>query len=359
MFSLTACGNSSIPTPSKPDPGTAIPENGGGSAAYTLGLVCSNFADTHLTNVRKIISELCDLEGIVLLTYDSNRDSGAERDGFNNYITQKVDVVAGNVINGQAVDEIVYLFRDAGIPIIIFNSSTPSNEALVECEHAYFVNSAAEESGKIQGWEAAKYWNENQKQADRNRNGKFDYVILRGAPGIYETFARTEWCVRAAVEEDVPMNEIIWEGSESSEQTAQEMMFSILASHKKDIEVVFADNDEMAIGAIDALKTEGFLTGEPSDYIPVYGVGATRIGIEALKTGDMAATSLNDPVAMGYGIMSIVLCLRDGKEVHTENFNAAFPRMPEFGMEVGPRKRVWTHYRAVTAENCDDIYIGI
>jgi ABC-type sugar transport system substrate-binding protein len=91
------------------------------------------------------------------------------------------------------------------------------------------------------------------------------------------------------------------------------------------IEAILANNDDMALGAIEALKAHGYNTGDSSKYIPVVGVDATAAALQAMKEGSMLGTVLNDAKLTRAKLLSILLPLlhranRSTKKTLATNF---------------------------------------
>ena len=121
----------------------------------------------------------------------------------------------------------------------------------------------------------------------------------------------------------------------------QDKMATFLAAHPDKIEAVFANNDDMALGAIEALKAQGYF-GEGGKYVPVMGVDATAVGKDAIKAGEMLATSLNDAKNQAYATIELAALLAKGEEPTAENYSYTVDG-----------KYIWIPYVAVNASNVD------
>ena len=117
---------------------------------------------------------------------------------------------------------------------------------------------------------------------------------------------------------------------------AQEKMSHIIASYGERIECVLSNNDEMALGAIEALKAAGYFTA--GKYMPVVGVDATAPALEALKEGTLLGTVLNDAVNQGEAILLLAVAAVTGD-------------FADYPFEIVNGHYVWIPYRMVTEEN--------
>ena len=121
-------------------------------------------------------------------------------------------------------------------------------------------------------------------------------------------------------------------------------MEAIMQNHPEGVAIIVCNNDDMALGAIEALKAEGYNSGDASKYIPVVGVDATAPALEAMKEGSLLGTVLNDAASQGNASVNIAVAAAQGKEVTEENI----------GYPVTDDKYVWIDYVKVTQDNYQD-----
>lgn len=323
---------------------------------WVVGIMSVNFDDTHLANVRGVMIKLCELEGMECIVADGKNDLQTSLDHLESFISQKVDVAAVTGLSRESFADVIEMFGEADIPVIFCGGVSPDDSEMKGYKHVYFAGSAVEESGIIHAEQSVVYWNANKEKADKNQDGKFGYVMMTGPSGGY---GAEMWTIDTATREGLDMLLVAQENGEWNVQTAYEKMTAVIDDFQDEIEVVFCSNDDMAIGCINALKNAGFFDGTDEKYIPVFGVDVTGAGIEEIRNGIMLASTLNDPVAVGYAVIAIAKSLRDfgsEKTITGAQMNSAFARMSEFGIDIDPDfNRVWTHYKLITAANCDDI----
>ncbi|MBQ4418598.1 MAG: galactose ABC transporter substrate-binding protein, partial [Synergistaceae bacterium] len=208
----------------------------------------------------------------------------------------------------------------------------------------WYVGAKAEESGTQSGQIIADYFKAN-PGADKNKDGKIQYIMIRGEQGHQDAVLRTEYSVKAMKEGGFELEEL---GSDTANwdkvQATDKMKGFISAVGIERIEAVLANNDDMALGAIEALKAEGYNMGDPKKYIPVVGVDATAPALEAMAKGEMLGTVLNDAANQGKAAVQAAVAAAMGKEVNKETI----------GYEVTDGKYIWVPYRKVTSENYKD-----
>ena len=345
MMFTAGCGQKATTTPASDISSTANEaadskkESGDRPVA---GMTCYMYSDTHIANVRNTVLGEAENGPVAVETSDSQFDVGLQMNAMDAFVTKGAKYLVINNINTNAKDQVIDVARKADIPIIFWNTDSPSDEEMESYGPCYFVSSAAEQSGVVQGEAAAKYWKEH-PEADRNGNGKLDYVMLMGQIGNYDTEMRTKYSIETVQDAGIETNCLLEVVCEWQRAKAQDQMASVISANADDIDFVFANNDDMALGAIEALKAANFFTDE-STYIPVLGVDATKVGLQAIEDGTLLATSLNNPVTMGKCIYKLLELLETGQEVNSENL----------GFEIDEHKRVWLDYVAITKDNIED-----
>ncbi len=358
MVTMTACGSkapeAASGTPAQEADGAAggeqeaeAPADGDGAAAgeAVAGVVWYNFADTFISNARQTLINIGAADGTITITdADSTNDVSTQTSNMNNFFTQGVDYLVLNNINTGAISEICDQILDEGCYGIFANTDTPTDEDFAKNDKLYSVSSVATQSGTIMGEALAEYWKAH-PEADRNGNGKLDYVMLLGIQGHYDTTVRSQYSVQALEDAGIEVNNIGGEIiCDYSRATAQEKVAALLANYSDDIDAVIACNDDMALGAIEALKAGGFFAGEDS-YLPVCGVDATVNGCQAIKDGTLLVTAMNNPVTLAKAIYKVMYLTNNGEEVTTETIGLE-------GVSVDGH-RVWLDYSPVTIENVD------
>ena len=260
-----------------------------------------------------------------------------QNDQVDTFITQGYDVIAVNMVDRTAASVIIQKAQAAGIPVVFFNRE-PVAEDMAKWDQLYYVGAKAEESGTIQGEVAADYFKAN-PDADKNKDGKIQYVILEGEPGHQDALLRTEYSIKALEAAGFQVDKLASDTALWQRANGQEKMAAWISAFGDKIELVLANNDDMALGAIEALKAAGYLSD--GKFIPVIGVDATAPAKDSLKAGLLYGTVLNDSKGQGKGIFDIAYALAK-KENPAEKVQ---------GITDG--KYLWIPYQKVTKENVD------
>jgi methyl-galactoside transport system substrate-binding protein len=287
----------------------------GGSAARAgqprIGVLIYKYDDTYISTVRNALTRA--FEGRARLSMqDGKGDQATQNDQLDVMIERGMDGIIVNMVDAQAASGVLEKIRAAGIPAVFFNRE-PDLAVVKSYDKALFVGTNAADAGRMQGDIIKNLWT-NHPQYDLNKDGKFQYVMFKGEPDNPEAIARTEWSVRQAEANGVAMDQIgqtfvcNWDTAQ-----AQVAMESALAANEGRIELVIANNDSMAMGAIAALSNVGYNLEGGDSFIPVVGVDATEQAVDAINKGIMSATVKQDGEAMGNAVCEIILNMVAGK----------------------------------------------
>ena len=143
-------------------------------------------------------------------------------------------------------------------------------------------------------------------------------VLLRGEPGHQDAELRSVYSLRALQDAGVHIDLLSEESAMWERTLAQEKMSVLLNEHTGRIECVVANNDDMALGAIDALKAAGYFAD--GRYMPVIGIDATTPAMQALEQGSLYATVRNDAEGQGRASVQLALLLAAGSPVDSSTF---------------------------------------
>lgn len=309
-----------------------------------IGSCIYKFDDTFMTGVRNNMQQAASDLGAEIELVDSQNRQPAQNDQVDTFITKGVTALIINPVDRSAAGPLVDKAKAENIPIVFINRE-PDKSVLDKFDKAYYVGAKAEESGTIGGELIAEYFKAH-PEADKNGDGVLQYILIKGEQGHQDATLRSEYCVKAMLDAGLKIEEIGADNANWDKVQGHDKMKNFITSKGLDaIEAVLANNDDMALGAIEALKSEGYNTGtDPTKYIPVVGVDATAPALQAIAAGQMLGTSLNDAKGQGTAAVRIADQASKGGEVTSETI----------GYAITDEKYVWIPYVRVTAENYKD-----
>lgn len=289
-----------------------LPCTSAGAEGLRFGICAYSGEDTFITSVVDTVRGLVP-EGAMLTALDSRNDQNTQNAQVLSLLESGVDALIINAVDRTTAVYLIRMAAGAGVPIVFVNRE-PLKEDMALYSRAYYVGTDPQETGYLSGQVAADYFTAH-PSADRNGDGKLQYVMLRGEPGHQDTELRSTYALRALRDAGF-LPEKLGEESANWERTlAQEKMAELLAEFGERIECVLSNNDDMALGAIDAMKAAGM-----SGRIPVVGVDATAAAREALAAGDLTGTVLNDAENIGRACWELAWLLAQGGNVTADNY---------------------------------------
>lgn len=275
-----------------------------------------DYADAYMTTVRAEMKTCFDRMGdrISYGFYDGSSNQAIQTQQAETALVRGSRLLLVNIVttgSDEAAQNIVQNAAERDVAVIFFNREV-SDEIVASYENCCFVGTDANEAGRKQGEMVADFFSSPDAIAryDRNGDGKLSYVMLRGELGNAEAYGRTKYSVQRANEltggllipsaanaydptqEDDGISPYYLYGNWSAE-LAKNLMDTALITYSLDagdVELILANNDEQALGAIEALQEHGYNRGDPERTIPVFGVDATETARNAVDEGIMAGT---------------------------------------------------------------------
>ncbi len=302
-----------------------------------VGVTYYNQTDTYLGELLNCLkkewkereSEKVDITVTVREAAGSQR---TQDDQVKEMLDAGCNVLCVNLVDRASASEIIDLAREKDVPVIFFNRE-PVAEDLRQWEKLYYVGADARQSGSLQGELAADLIWAND-QIDRNRDGKIQYVVLEGEPGHQDTIIRTENAVDTIKSKGIELEKLSYGIANWNRVQAQNRMEQMIGQHQNDIELVLANNDAMALGAIDAYKKLNYT----ESTLPVFlGIDGTAEGLQAVRDGSMYATVYNDKEKQAEVIAELAVSLSLGQGAGD--------------LELENGKSIYLPYRKVTREN--------
>ena len=296
---LCACGKQQQDTPDK----------------LHLGITCYNQSDTFINQLVACLKDkLSKFENdnfeVTMTIQDAAGSQRTQDDQVRELINAGCNVLCVNLVDRADPSEIINLAKENNVPIIFFNRE-PVAEDMMRWEMLYYVGADAKQSGIMQGELALSAIQAN-KNIDRNKDGKIQYAVLEGEPGHQDAIIRTENAVDTLKNNGIELEKLCCGIANWNRAQAQNRMMHIISQHQNNIELVLANNDDMALGAIDAYKKLNYT----ESALPVFfGIDGTDVGLNAVKDLELAGTVYNDKEGQAAAIAKLAVEIISKKEI--------------------------------------------
>ncbi|MEF9939416.1 MAG: galactose ABC transporter substrate-binding protein [Clostridium sp.] len=227
------------------------------------------------------------------------------------FISLDCDVLCVNIVDRAAASSIIDKAMAADTPVVFFNRE-PVEEDMNRWEKLYYVGEDAKTSARIQGQIVVDEWKKEPALLDRNGDGVVGYVLLEGETSHQDSLIRTEWSIQTLKNGGVPLKKITggignWERTQGSA-----LMEQWLKNYPGEIELVVSNNDDMALGAIDAIKRM-----EIKEKIQIVGIDGTPPALAAVEAGDLLGTVQCDGEKYAKAIFDISAALALHEDVNS------------------------------------------
>ena len=163
-------------------------------------------------------------------------------------------------------------------------------------------------------------------RVDKNGDGVIQYLMFEGEAGHQDAIVRTEYSVNTLMQQGIPMEKLSYAIANWSRAEAQSKMMQFYPEFQDRIELILSNNDDMALGVLDAYDKIGL----PKDKRPfIYGIDGTTVGLEAVKKGNLMGTVYNDEQGQAKALFQLAYRLATGKKgPEDEGENKKIIRLP-------------------------------
>ena len=309
-----------------------------------IGITLYNQDDAFISSITKNIEKIAkekESEGkykITINIQDAKGSSNNQSNQVDKFISQDYDVICVNLVDRTAASMIIDKAKSANKPIIFFNRE-PVEEDMMRWNKLYYVGADAAQSGEMQANIIINAYKKDISKVDRNGDGKIQYVMLEGEQGHQDSLIRTEYCIKTITKNGIELEKLADDTANWQSAQATTKMTQWIKTFGDKIEVVFCNNDEMAIGAINALDNLNITKNRPL----IVGIDGMPEALLAVKNGTMSGTIINDSKKQANAILNLGYTL-------VTNGNISLIE----GLEKG--KYIKTSHTEVTSDNVD-LYI--
>lgn len=293
---------------------------GAGAHAQTIGATIARFDDNFLTVMRNgMVDHAAGLNGVDLQVEDATDDIGKQIDQVRNFVASGVDAIIVNIVDTSAGAAVTEAAGD--VPLVFVNREPDNVDGLPETQA--FVASNEIESGTLEAFQICRNLRAAGKAGGASgylMNGQLsNQAAVQRSKDVHDVIGMDMCSFMTLIDEQTAN----W-----SRDEAQSLMTNWLSSGEE-FDFVIANNDEMAIGAIQAMKAAGIDMAE----VEVGGVDATQDALVAMQAGELDVTVFQDAFGQGAGSVDTALALAAGEDVD---------------------QKVYIPFKLVTPENIDD-----
>jgi len=292
---------------------------GAEATTYDVGVAIYQFDDNFMTLYRNEIEAYfktleTDTVKYNVTIVDGKNDMATQTEQINSFITQGMDVIICNLVQTSSADIIIDTVVGANIPLVLINreplgdNGDESYAGILDNANVCYVGADARQSGTYQGEIVLSLDN----KGDINGDGKVSYVMIQGDPENPDAQYRTQYSIKALTDAGMEVEELANQVGMWATDKGQEIAATALSQHGEAVEVIFCNNDGMALGAAAAIEAAGRTVGED---IYLLGVDALEECQEMVKNGTMTGTVLNDHIGQAHTAVDVAIKALNGEAI--------------------------------------------
>ena len=274
-----------------------------------------NFMTLYRTELERYLTEELGFKKENITIQDGKGDQAEQTNQIQNFIASGVDVMILNLVQASSAPQVTAMCKDAGIPVVYINREPDTAEEerwASDGISATYVGADARQSGTYQGEEIV----ETSNKGDINGDGKVSYIMVQGDPENVDAQYRTEFSVKALTDAGLEVEELLLQRGDWDQAKGQQIVQDALTQFGDKIEVVFCNNDAMALGALQAIDAAGRKVNED---IYLVGVDALTEAVQDITEGKMTGTVFNDYMGQAKTAADMAVKFLNGETVDPVN----------------------------------------
>ncbi len=289
-----------------------------GVKTYKVGVAIYEYTDNFMTLYRQEIEAYfktleTDTVKYQVTTVDGKNDMNTQSAQIDNFITQGMDVIILNLVQTSSADTLINKIVEANIPLVLINrepmgETDESYPGIINNKNVCYVGADARQSGTFQG----EIIRDLENKGDINGDGVVKYIMIMGDPENSDAKFRTEFSIKALTDAGIQVQELNKQTGNWQTTEGERIAASALTQFGTDIDIIFCNNDGMALGAAQAISAAGRKVGED---IYLVGVDAIPDALELIKKGEMTGTVLNDHIGQSHKAVDVAIELLNGKTI--------------------------------------------
>lgn len=294
---------------------TACGASGSESKTVKIGVAIYKYDDNFMTVYREQLAKIFEAKNTDSVTYeltfqDGKGDQAEQTNQIDAFISQGMDLIIANLVDPASAATVIDKAKAADIPVVFINREPAEDDLLIWEGRTAYVGADARQSGTFQG----QIILDLETKGDINGDGVVSYVMIVGDPANIDAQYRTEYSIKALTDAGVTVDKLLEQRGDWEQPKGQEIAAAALAQFGDKVEVIFANNDAMALGALQAIESAGRTVGED---IYLVGVDALDEVVTLVNEGRITGTVLNDAEGQASKAVDVALRLLDGESVDT------------------------------------------
>ena len=249
--------------------------------------------------------------------FDGNSNQSIQNDEISKGLNSGFDifVVAPISSNENEISDTLNKIVSKKHPLILLFPTTPAFTNIINAyPSSVIITGDHEQAGTLEGKIIADEWNSHKNLLDKNKDDTIQYIMLKGPSNNLLTLGRSKYPIRTLNDSGIKTEELFSTFCNWQRECAKTVIESQVLTLNGKIEAIISNNDNMAMGAIEALQKYGFNKGDSSKYIPVVGIGGVLEAKKLIDQGFMTGTVVQDSKLYAKAIYDVSINLASGED---------------------------------------------
>lgn len=265
-----------------------------------VGMFLYDLNDDYFSMIKQSLEEIQKERGnkIEFTFFDAKGNQTIQNESIDTALKEDFDALIVNLVDQKLskIQDTINKIVEKNIPLILY--ADPNQELLNYTKIyklAIFVATDINQAGSLQGKILIDLWNTNKEGIDKNKDNKLQYIMFHGDIDSPEAISRTKSVISIINESGLKTEQLSLIYCDWKEECAKNAIELLFLNYGTKIEAIIANNDSMAIGAVEALQKYGYNKGDKAKTIPVVGVDGITEAKDLINKGFMAGTVVQDP----------------------------------------------------------------
>lgn len=298
--------------------------------ANSIGVALYRYDESYMQYLKKYIEKNIN-RNTSLMIVDSYNSQSTQNGQIDMFLQKNVNILAVNLVNKKEAQKVLDKISVHNKPVIFFNKQ-PSLDVMNTYDKVWYIGGISEEAGNAQGRLIAESW-KKRLNWDRNQDGKIQCIILKGDLDDSDTIIRTEYMKKYISSNNIKLDILAEVSANGKRSDASRIINDLMYKYAGKVEYIICNNDYMALGALDALKTLGLNSSSRMlNYIPIVGIDGIPECLEEIKNYGIFATVLQNPAIQAEALSAVSVNILNGKSpldgLHFNFYNNKYIAIP-------------------------------
>ena len=296
-----------------------ITSNASTASPVNVDVLLFSFDDPYMSSVRQSLENIQkeNKDKVNFAFYNGKGNQNIQNETIENLINGgNTNLLLVNLVDTRAdvIENVINKAKQKNIPLILFNTEPEKTDVIKSYPKAIMVSTDAKKSGILEGNILVDLWNKNKEVIDKNKDNIMQYIMLEGQSGTTSAIARTKYSVSTINQAGIKTQELASRVANWNQELAKSAFEPLFLKYYNNIEAIIANNDAMAIGAIEVLQKYGYNKGDEAKTIPVVGIDGIPPALDLIKKGFMAGTVIQNSDDMAKALYTIGMNLINNRD---------------------------------------------